>query len=123
VRYTIAGEAMRSGVCHCSNCKRYTGSAFEPFMIFPATSVKIKGDLRSFGTIADSGNTVYRRFCPCCGSGVVNQGDGAPELIIVLVGTLDDPSSFIPTVEIFCDTAWPWAQRVSGRKRFRGMPV
>jgi hypothetical protein len=92
-------------------------------MIFPAASVNVQGDLRSFGAVADSGNTVYRRFCPNCGSGVVNEGDGDPGRIVVLVGTLDDPTVFIPNVEIMCDTAWPWVPGGSGRKRFRGMPV
>ena len=123
VRYTIIGEPMRSGICHCRNCQRYTGSAFEPLMIFPAASVNIQGDLRSFGAVADFGNTVYRRFCPNCGSGVVNKGDEASEIIIVLVGTLDDPTVFVPNVEIMCETAWSWAQSASRRKRFRGMPM
>ena len=35
VRYTITGEPIRSGICHCRSCQHYTGSAFEPFMIFP----------------------------------------------------------------------------------------
>jgi hypothetical protein len=123
VRYTITGEPIRSGICHCRSCQHYTGSAFEPFMIFPTTSVNLQGELSSFGTVADSGNTVFRRFCPNCGSGVINQGAGASEMTIVLVGTLDDPTVFTPNVEIMCDTAWPWVHGGSERKRFRRMPV
>jgi hypothetical protein len=123
VRYTIVGEPRRSGICHCRDCQRYTGSAFEPFMVFRAASVSIQGDLRSFKAIADSGNAIYRRFCPNCGSKVVNEADGAPGMIIVLAGTLDDPTAFVPNVELFCDTAWSWAHSASERKRFRGMPV
>jgi hypothetical protein len=44
-------------------------------------------------------------------------------MIIVLVGTLDDPTAFDPKVEIFCDADWPWAHSASGRRRFRRMPV
>ena len=123
VRCTIAGVSLRSGICHCRSCQHYTGSAFEPFMIFPTTSVNLQGELSSFGTVADSGNTVFRRFCPNCGSGVINQGAGASEMTIVLVGILDDPTVFTPNVEIMCDTAWPWVHGGSERKRFRRMPV
>jgi hypothetical protein len=87
VRYTIIGRPIRSGICHCRDCQRYTGSAFESFMIFFATSVSIRGHLRSFGGIADPGNAVYRRFCPDCGSGVVNWSDGDPGIIVVQAGT------------------------------------
>jgi hypothetical protein len=123
VRYAIVGEPIRSGICHCRNCQRYTGSAFEPFMIFPTASVSLQGELCSFGMTSDSGNAVYRRFCPNCGSGVVNEGDRDPGRIVVLVGTLDDPTAFAPTVDIFCDTARSWAHATSGRKQFRGMPA
>jgi hypothetical protein len=92
-------------------------------MIFPAASVNIQGNLSSFGAIADSGKVVYRRFCPNCGSGVANGSNGDSGIIVVLAGTLDDTTAFVPTVEIFCDKALPWAHNVSERKRFRGMPV
>ena len=36
VRYTVTGVPAFSGICHCRNCQRYTGSAFETLMAFPA---------------------------------------------------------------------------------------
>src|SRR5258708_38595736 len=98
----------RSGMCHWRNCRRYTGSAFEPFMMFPAASVNLKGELKSFDLAGDSGRIVHRRFCPNCGSGVVNDGDGDPGVMLVLAGRLDDQTVFIPTFEVFCATAQPW---------------
>ena len=121
VRYVILGEPLRSGMCNCRSCQRYTGSAFEPFLSFPASAVGITGKLRTFEHFGDSGRPVHRRFCPNCGSGVVN-ADPTHGLIIVLAGTLDDPTVFKPTIEICCDTALPWARVVGERKRFPGMP-
>jgi putative transposase len=96
----------------------------------------IKGRIRcmhGFGSVASAsrfcrGHDELRNFlrvrsCPNCGSGVINGGDSDPDRVVGLVGTLDDPTPFVPNVEIFCDTAWPWAHDVSERKRFRGMPV
>ena len=31
VRYTVADEFRYAMNCHCSNCRRATGSAFKPF--------------------------------------------------------------------------------------------
>ena len=45
VRYTIDADPVRSGICHCQCCQRYTGSAFQPFMIFPRTAVRLEGTL------------------------------------------------------------------------------
>jgi hypothetical protein len=122
VRYAIADEPVRSGMCHCRNCQRYTGSAFEPFLSFATASVSITGELKTFGHFGDSGRPVHRRFCPNCGSGVVN-ADPTHDLVIVLAGTLDDPTEFRPTIEICCETALPWVRGDGQRKRFPGMPV
>jgi hypothetical protein len=39
-----------------------------------------------------SGQVVHRHFCANCGSGVVNEADVLPGTIVVLAGTLDDPT-------------------------------
>jgi hypothetical protein len=31
VRYSVANEFLYAANCHCSNCRRATGSAFKPF--------------------------------------------------------------------------------------------
>ena len=122
VRYATLAEPARMGLCHCRNCQRYTGSAFEPFIILPTTSIGITGELRVFEHLGDSGRPVRRCFSPTCGSGVVNI-DPTHGMTVVLAGTLDDPAVFRPAIEICCDTAQPWVQASGDRKRFPGMPV
>lgn len=118
VSYTAVGEALATFLCHCRQCQRYTGSAFEAGMIFPADSVSVCGELTTFAHPGGSTQTVRRRFCPNCGSGVVNELDAIPSAIIVLAGTLDDPSAFIPKVEVFCLTAQPWVRLDGDRQCF-----
>ena len=43
VRYTVEGEPNFSAVCHCRSCQRYTGSAFEPVMVFPSRPFRFRG--------------------------------------------------------------------------------
>ena len=61
VRYTVTGDPAFSGVCHCRNCQRYTGSAFEPVMAFPADAVNVQGEIKTYQDTGDSGKPVYRR--------------------------------------------------------------
>ena len=35
VTYAALGEPLAAFLCHCRQCQRYTGSAFEAGMIFP----------------------------------------------------------------------------------------
>jgi hypothetical protein len=122
IRYTLSGEPAFNGVCHCRNCQRYTGSAFEAVAIYPAAAVDVQGELRTYQDTGDSGKIVYRRFCPNCGSGILAEAEALPDLKIILAGTLDDPSSYTPGMEIYCSSAQPWVQLAGERSRFQKMP-
>uniref|UniRef100_UPI00373FDE49 GFA family protein n=1 Tax=Piscirickettsia litoralis TaxID=1891921 RepID=UPI00373FDE49 len=50
------------GNCHCRDCQRWTGCAYEPAMAFPKTSLKLHGVIRFHDKISDQGNTVSRGF-------------------------------------------------------------
>jgi hypothetical protein len=123
VRYAVEGEAQLSAVCHCRSCQRYTGSAFEPLMVFPADAVRVEGELKTYDDAGDSGRYVHRQFCSNCGSSVMADADSMPGVKIVLVGSLDEPAIFKPSVEIFCASAQPWiVGQQDERKKFDGMP-
>jgi hypothetical protein len=122
VRYTATGDPAFSGVCHCRNCQRYTGSAFEPVLAFPASAITVQGELKAYMDTGDSGKHVHRRFCPNCGSGVLADVDVMPGMMLVLAGTLDDTTSFKPAMEIYCSSAQPWTQGPDERKKFPKMP-
>ena len=123
VRYTLTGEPALTGICHCRNCQRYTGSTFEAVTVFPSASVSVQGELKTYNDVADSGKTLYRRFCPNCGSGVMAEAEVMPGLTIVLAGTLDDPSVYKPAIELYCSSAQPWFHAGGERQRFEKMPA
>ena len=122
IRYTVSGDPAFSGLCHCRNCQRYTGSAFEPVIAFPSSAVSVQGALKTYNDAGDTGKAVYRRFCPNCGSGVVAEAEVMPGMTMLLAGTLDDSSGFKPAMEIFCDSAQAWTTEPSERQRFPKMP-
>lgn len=122
VRYTVTADPAFAGICHCRNCQKYTGSSFEPVLAFPSASVSVQGELKTYQDKGDSGQAVYRRFCPNCGSGVLADVEVMPGTSLILVGTLDDTSQFKPVMEIFCDSAQPWVHAGGERQRFPRMP-
>jgi hypothetical protein len=66
-RPRITGDPALAGICHCRNCQRYTGSSFEAVMAFPPDAVNVQGEVKTYQDTGDSGQPVYRRFCPNCG--------------------------------------------------------
>ena len=114
VRYTASGAPMRSHLCHCRDCQRYTGTAFAAGMLHSADAVTVAGELQSFAATGTSGKPVHRLFCPACGSGILVRGDVMPGLVVLQAGTLDDPTAYAPTAEIYLASALPWVHAPGG---------
>jgi hypothetical protein len=122
VRYSADAEPAFVGVCHCTNCQKGTGSAFAVVVGVPKPSLSVQGTLQTFSGRGDSGKATYRRFCPQCGSTLIDEADALPNVTMILAGTLDDASWLKPTMEIFCDSAQPWVSLGGERQRFPKMP-
>lgn len=122
VRYTADTEPRFIGVCHCADCQRFTGSAFSTVIALPASDLKTIGTLKTFTKAGDTGKPIHRRFCPECGSGVVDEADALPGMVMINAGTLDDHSWVKPQSEIYCASAQSWVALGGGLKRFAKMP-
>ena len=122
VRYSADAEPAFTGVCHCRNCQKQTGSAFAIVIGVPQPAVSVQGTLSTFNDKADSGKTLFRRFCPSCGSSVLSEAEALPGMVMLEAGTLDDPSWVKPGMQIYCDSAQPWVHLGGEMKSFAKMP-
>ncbi len=66
--------------------------------------------------------TTHRAFCGDCGSPLFGNPERRPEMRTVRVGSLDDPSPFRPTHDIFTDSAQPWDHMDPSRRKFPRLP-
>lgn len=108
VRYECTAEAVISGLCHCRDCQKTTGSGNMAVLAVPRAALRATGELRYFDTQAESGATSSRGFCPICGSTVLSSTTSFPELIVIAAGTLDEVERFAPTMHIFTRSAATW---------------
>jgi len=110
IRYAFDGQPLAMLNCHCRDCQRESGSAYEPVLIVPCAGFAItQGAPRHFTVIADSGEPATRNFCGECGSPLFGlPPDGASEIVTIRAGSLDDPSLFRPTRDIYVSRAQPW---------------
>ena len=121
VRYRADADPAFIGVCHCRNCQKSSGSAFSIVVGVPQPGFTVQGQLKTFNDKGESGKTVYRRFCPSCGSSMLSEIEVMPGMIILKAGTLDDPSWVRPTMQLYCDSAQPWVKLGAEMKRFPRM--
>jgi hypothetical protein len=122
IRYSINADPVFTGVCHCSNCQKQSGSSFSIVVGVPAAAFSVQGEMKTYQDKGDSGKAVGRLFCPDCGSPIQSDVEAMPGIAIIKAGTLDDTSSLKPGMQIFCDSAQPWVQLGGDMKRFAKMP-
>jgi len=105
VEYAVADEFAYALNCHCSQCRRATGSAFKPFAGIARDKLRI--------TKGDDSLTIYGEgachdvHCRACGSMLYSVvRDGA--FVHVTMGTLVDAPSIRPSAHIFVGSKAPW---------------
>ena len=105
VQYAVADEFLYAANCHCSNCRRTTGSAFKPFAGIERDKLRLvegAGGLMIYGT--ENANNTHCRACGSLLFSVVQ--DGAK--VHVAMGTLVDDPTIRPSKHLFVGSKAPW---------------
>ncbi len=105
VKYRVADEFDYALICHCSQCRRATGSAFKPF-----------GGIRKEKLALTSGDGAILRYggeaahdvhCGKCGSLLWSWFRDSPYLHVTY-GSLTDAPTLKPTAHIYVGSKAPW---------------
>ena len=120
VRYDVADEFVYAANCHCSNCRRATGSAFKSFPGIERGKLHItrgEDNLMIFGD-----ETGHDTRCKLCGSflySLVRNGS----YVHVAMGTLVDDPTIRPTKHIFVGSKAPWFTITDDLPQYEGHVV
>lgn len=110
VRYRLDGDPLAVVACHCRNCQRQSGSALSIVVVVPRPALHVDGTLKTFEDQGTSGQPVYRRFCPDCGSPILTDTSAAEAqgLIFIKGGTADNAQDLMPTTHHWTERAHRW---------------
>lgn len=108
VEYEISGNVGIFQYCHCSRCRKFTGSAHSAnLFVKPEQFRWLKGEA-SVGTYApDYSKYFTTAFCRNCGSSLpwaIKTG----KTVVVTAGTLDDSPDIKPTQNVYCGSRAAW---------------
>ena len=108
VEYEVSNEFLVAFVCHCSNCRATTGSAFLPWGEIEREKFNVTKGATSLTPVGEEGADHEMR-CAVCWS-LVYWTRTAPEGAYVRVpyGTLTDEPALKPTAHIFVGSKAPW---------------
>ena len=93
IQYTIDGEVGPIDFCHCTYCRRASGSAFASNAAIRSEDFRFRAGeelLAEYESTPDK----LRSFCSRCGSPIYARHRKAPQILRIRVGTLtSDPGS------------------------------
>lgn len=121
VQYQIDDQPFDCCYCHCSICRKLTGSEGGAY-----GSVK-RSDfswLNGEPTLNRYSPTEYttRYFCSACGSFLLTEHDAEPENVFISLGTLDTPIATKPQYRQFVKDAPAWVDIQDDLPTHRGWP-
>src|SRR5207253_11167036 len=122
VNYSIKAEPMSMGQCHCKDCQRASGTGHMSIARFKREDVTISGQPTSYASVAESGNTNTRHFCPVCGSRVFGENSARPGVVGITAGCLDENDWFAPQAVVYTGRRAPWDKTAQDIPNFERMP-
>jgi len=128
IRYEIAREPLRVYACHCTDCQRFTGSAFAIGVVVPADAFHVTGPETRLvpNGVTEGGRRKRVAVCPECGTRLF--GEPRPDRCYqgmvrpVLGGTLDDTSWLRPTIHVWTRSAQRWVILPEGSTVYERSP-
>jgi hypothetical protein len=108
MRFRVAGEPTRVGLCHCKDCRKTSGSAFHAYAVWPLAAFETSGVTSTYGA---------RSFCPICGSRVPFIGENEVE---VTIGSLDvaPTEGLVPGYELWIGRRETWLPALPAARQF-----
>ncbi|KAJ5289131.1 Glutathione-dependent formaldehyde-activating enzyme/centromere protein V [Penicillium angulare] len=91
VHYSADVDKYLAALCHCTDCQKWSGSAFTSNAVVPRSSVKVtKGTPSSYDAVGNSGKINKHFFCSNCGSSLYTELEVMPDMTCLKAGGLDN---------------------------------
>ena len=120
IRYEVSGPFVKPAYCHCTQCRKATGSAFAANASLAADGFRIVSGEALLARYESSPGQL-RCFCSRCGSPLVKLYTDRPEARIRL-GSLDDDPHLEMAGHVFTREKAPWYEIRDDLPRFDTLP-
>ena len=114
VRYKVSGPLEEAAVCHCSMCRRATGSALN--VAVPVAEAQVRWAARETLREFESSPGKMRAFCSGCGAAVYSRRTAKPGQLRLRIGLIEGLGDLSDVYHIY------WADRFGWMDRFAELP-
>lgn len=121
ITFEITGRFERFFLCHCSRCRKDTGSAHAANLFSTTAKITWLSGRNLVATYQLPSTRHQKSFCSICGSAVPSiQMDGA--LLAVPAGSLDSAVDKRPDAHICFDSRAGWDGQLESVPKIDGLP-
>lgn len=121
VKFEIDGDLVDVSICHCSICRRATGSAYGAYGGVELARFKwTRGEDRLREFIAT--DSLRKYFCSICGSTLASLHRSWPEFIYLSLGCIDGSPELSIGYHQFVASKASWVTLPDGVRQFEAWP-
>jgi hypothetical protein len=107
IQFEFDGEPSDASFCHCSICRRLSGSAFAAYIEIPAPQLRVSDDSNLLSRY-DVTSRLEKQSCSRCGTSLFTRHSDFPDLVYASLGALDDDSGLVPEYHQFVASKANW---------------
>ena len=123
VTYEIQGPFKIFQYCHCSRCRKFTGSAHSANLFVPPDRFRwLSGEELVGRYELPEAKYFATAFCKNCGSSLPWHVQGGRNVVIT-AGTLDGDPGIKPKQNVFCGSGAEWYEDASALMKFTELPT
>ena len=121
VAFEISGEFKGFFLCHCSRCRKESGSAHAANLFSKTAKFHWVSGEDNVKTFRLAGTRYAKSFCVSCGSALPTLEDGAR--LVVPAGSLDCEIDLKPDAHIFMASRANWDRDFESVTQFEELPT
>ena len=109
VKYEVTGEPQRFFHCHCSRCRKATGTGHASNLFVQPGMLKwLSGEEQIRAFKVPEAKRFTNSFCTTCGSRLPRQAKDT-NIVMIPAGSLDDEAPISPQARIFSGSRASWS--------------
>jgi hypothetical protein len=122
VRYQVTGTLGPVALCHCTMCRKASGSAFASNAAVPDDGFHL-GAGAALVQAYESSPGKFRHFCRRCGSPLWSVDPQMPGWVRLRIGGLDGDPGVRPALHYGVESKAPWFEITDGLPRMETQAV
>jgi hypothetical protein len=120
IEYTVDDDFAYMGHCHCSECRKFSGSAFSAFGGVEPAKLRFSKGTELIARY-EKKPQLWMAFCRNCGSSLFSEQTGRGYVHLRL-GTLDDVPTGAPRYHVFVGSKAAWHDIRDDFPQFETLP-